>query len=635
MISRTRFALLIVFASALVAAGWFARRGKKEEPPDLVNGDPRATYDTPFRNVRPEVNYVGSKTCAACHIEHVESYAKHPMGRSFAPLVQNADDDRYDGEAHNPFEKFGNIFRIEHQGPHVVHKVRRAGVGAETLFELANDVEFVMGSGSHGRAYVINRDGYLYQSPISWYTQKSAWDLSPGYAPETLFDRPIHVQCLYCHSNDARHVADSINRYHQPLAREYAIGCERCHGPAELHVQERGRQLAPDGKTDYSIVNPRKLDPPLRDAVCEQCHLQGEARIVRRGRDMFDYRPGLPLHLFWSVFMRLPELRDDKAVTQVEQMRLSRCYLASKGQLGCISCHDPHVLPRPSEKSAYYRGRCQECHGQTGQTACGAPLAERRKNDNACHVCHMPPLNSTDIAHTAMSDHRVLRVVSTQEAARKKRTLLPGEVPLVHFHRQLVEKDDDEVQRDLGLALTELAQRNQRSAEPLLLAALPMLDKAIRDTPRDVPTREARGYALWLEHREKKALEDIETVLAVAPERERSLAAAAYITMALDKLEVSADYWERLIAVNPWSVHYRADQARLFLRRREWSSAIGASRAALGINPANVNARQILVEALLRDGDRDRARSEFDVLLAVAPPENEEALRRWYSERNR
>src|SRR5262249_57855384 len=105
----------------------------------------------------------------------------------------------------------------------------------------------------------------------------------------------------------------------------------------------------PAAKPDETIVNPARLPARLRDAVCEQCHLQGESRILRRGREAFDYRPGLPLHLFWSVFIRPPELVEGlKFVGHVEQMRSSKCWSKSGGELACVSWHDPHRLPEPA-----------------------------------------------------------------------------------------------------------------------------------------------------------------------------------------------------------------------------------------------------------------------------------------------
>src|SRR5262249_1823614 len=139
------------------------------------------------------------------------------------------------------------------------------------------------------------------QSPIAWYTQAGRWDLSPGYeAGNKHFERPIADQCLYCHANHADLVEGSVNRYREPIFQGMTIGCERCHGPGELHV---ARQQVVDGK-DLSIVNPAHLEPALRDSVCQQCHLQGDVRLVRAGRELYDYRPGLPLHETLAIFFR-------------------------------------------------------------------------------------------------------------------------------------------------------------------------------------------------------------------------------------------------------------------------------------------------------------------------------------------
>src|SRR6185369_3351157 len=104
------------------------------------------------------------------------------------------------------------------------------------------------------------------------------------------------------------------------------IGCERCHGPGDLHVR---RDVRPTAEAfDPTIVNPAKLPAPLRDAVCEQCHLQGEQRVARLGRSLFDYRPGLPLEDFLVAYVRTERLMDySRSVGQFEQMHVSRCYV--------------------------------------------------------------------------------------------------------------------------------------------------------------------------------------------------------------------------------------------------------------------------------------------------------------------
>ena len=169
---------------------------------------------------------------------------------------------------------------------------------------MAAAVSYAVGSGAKVRSYIVDRLGYLLASPACWYPHGGRWDLAPGYeARDRHFNRPVTPGCLFCHSNFAEHVEGTVNQYREPSIRGFAIGCERCHGPGELHVAARGRGEPPDGKADLTIVNPTRLETGLRQAICEQCHLQGEERVVGRGRGDWDFRPGLPLYPFVMDFV--------------------------------------------------------------------------------------------------------------------------------------------------------------------------------------------------------------------------------------------------------------------------------------------------------------------------------------------
>jgi hypothetical protein len=250
---------------------------------------------------------------------------------------------------------------------------------------------------------LVERNGGLYQSPIGWYAREPHWALSPLYEVRNLhFDRPITKGCLFCHANRFDMAAGRA-----PVFHGLAIGCERCHGPGELHVRQP--ELV-DGQ-DLTIVNPADMDPPaLREAVCEQCHLQGFARTRPLGRSEFDYRPGLPL----SDFVIVSSGRGDpvaalRSVGHVEQMRQSRCYEGSGGALGCISCHDPHRRPSPEDRVVFFRERCLKCHDKQ---PCSLTRDERLARNPAddCTACHMPRSRTTvDIAHTSTTLHTVPR----------------------------------------------------------------------------------------------------------------------------------------------------------------------------------------------------------------------------------
>jgi hypothetical protein len=619
--------LLLLLVPALVLAGGFWWRTRGKDTP--VSDDPRLTYETRYRNVRPDVKYVGDGECAACHKGHCDSFHQHPMGQSVAPPINPPDGDHLDRHGRASFEAFGLGYVAERRGDRLFHKEIVTGPDGGVVASVENEVRLVLGSGRRGKGYLVEEDGYVFQSPISWYTQKGIWDLSPGYQQSNAhFDRAVIAKCLFCHCNQVEPIERTINRYRGSIAQATAIGCERCHGPGELHVrrQQDGEGMPDDG--DDTIVNPRRLAPDLREAVCEQCHLQGQARVVKRGREEFDFRPGLPLRLFWAVFIYPPESGPDrKAVGQVEQMRLSRCFQESKGSLGCASCHDPHALPSEEKKIAFYRDRCMTCHKDRG---CSAPAAAQREQNDNCVACHMHRSGTSDIPHVASTDHRILRDPDHSQNNTRADGLEP-EVQMVDFYREQAVSGEKVSSRDLGVSLMELALSIQPGAGRRRLGetATPLLREATRADPEDLAAWEKLGYALRCEERNSEALSAYQEVLAAAPTRELALAEAATIAAKLQLLELSMDYWKRAVAVNPRRAHYRTELAKLLLNKGQWQESLDECDAALRLSPASVNTRVIQVECLLKSGRKEEARAAFAKLMALKP-QGEDDLRRWF-----
>jgi hypothetical protein len=601
--------------------------------PQLSPVDPRLTYPTPYRNVRPEVRYVGDRVCAECHGDIAETYRRHPMGRSLAPIAQADPVERYDQAAGNPFEKEGFQFLVERRDGRVFHKELYHDVQNGATLELATEeVHFAVGSGRRGRTYLINHDGYLLQSPLSWYSEPGIWDLTPGVQVREQFERPAQPSCLFCHCNQVEPVADTVNRYRSPIFRGHAIGCERCHGPGELHVQPPSPERGKDSRMNEkgTIVNPGRLAPALRDAVCQQCHLQGEIRVVRRGRELFDYRPGLPLHLFLSVFVRSEEFADgQESGSHTEQIYGSRCFRASQGKLGCISCHDPHALPGADQKVAYFRKRCLNCHTEQS-CALSSPVRLAKNPADDCVNCHMPRTGSK-IVHRAITDHRIRRrpndIIPSQNGPRR---LLSGEIPLVHFHRDLAGPDED-ISRDLGLALSELGKTYPQLAGHVNPIALPLLEAAVRAALDDVLAWEAKGFALWQLDRKPEALAALQTALAQAPERELTLSYLAVLAASIGRHEDAIAYWQRAIVVNPLYSQYHIRLATLLADRREWQKALEEARAGCNLRPAALDVRLLLITCMIRNGQPAQARAEFNKLLAIRPDDREKLLR-WFGE---
>ncbi|HJZ90386.1 MAG TPA: tetratricopeptide repeat protein [Gemmataceae bacterium] len=635
--ARVRLALLaaLLLVGAGAAAYYLWPRGAGPEPVDDPPApDPRLTFDTPFRNVRPDVGYVGDAACAPCHQDIDHTYHRHPMGRSAFVLPAPPGVERYDEKTHPTFTALDHIdYRIDRQDGRVFHtetvRDSKGTPAAVTRVEAA----VAIGSGTRGRSYLCNRDGAVYQSGISWFSEKQVWDVSPGFTGGRHAQRPVIPGCLFCHVDRVDPVPRTVNRFREPLLVGQAnIGCERCHGPGALHVAERTGGQPITGVADTSIVNPKRLSAGLREDICRQCHLQGEVRILPRDREVFDYRPGLPLDLFVRVFVRHPALTDyHKSVGQVEQMRVSKCFTGSVGKLGCTSCHDPHATPAADAKDAFYRARCLACHQDRG---CTLPTPERQAKGDACAVCHMPKAASANIAHTAVTDHRVPRVPPPPKAAAG--ALPPGELPVVRFPGA-AESDADpgERDRDLGVALAALARQQPGDAAPAVLsAAVPQLTAATDRHPGDVAAWEALAEARAARGEWADALAAAERVLARHPGREEALQVAAEAAVQLRQLDRAAEYARRAADVNPGRPDHRVRLAEVLVEQEQFAAAAEVLRGVLAAWPNHGSAHGWLAVCLYQQGQARAALAEIDTAVRI-DPSRADAVRSWFRARTR
>jgi Tetratricopeptide repeat/Cytochrome c554 and c-prime len=613
--SRPRKQRLMLLATGLAVSCWMVFVSWQSTRTQRVH---RIDLASPYENTRPEVRYLGDSACAGCHAKSAETFRQHPMARSLAPIGESYVMKGGEGSGQTLFESQGLRYSIELRDAHVFHQETRRDESGHVVAKNEAEVKFVIGSGRQGAAYLVEHDGFLFQSPLTWYSRKQRWDLSPGF--ETFnyhFDRPIQPNCLYCHANRVEPIPGRINQYRPPIFQGHAIGCERCHGPGELHV---ARRAMVNGK-DMTIVNPADLAPALRDDVCAQCHLAGHSRILRVGRRSEDYRPGLPFPRYWTVFVQPPDGAGDRFVGQIEQMQESRCFRASRGRLGCISCHDPHDFPAPADQVAYYRDRCLACHAQRG---CSLPASARleQSKDDDCASCHMPKANSFDIPHAASANHRIPRNAGGENSfmadlgntRRDKRQL-------VVFHNERMDAQDRaEVERDRGVALCRDGKEGARIALPLLEAAL-----AVRSD--DVIAWECRGHALYILGRNEEAMAALQKALTIEPGRESALVEAARVAFKLDRRLDAATYSQRAIRTNHWRSDYHGELALVYFQNREWQASADACQQALRLNSSWLKVRKLLIQCYLNLGKTEAARAELDTVLGFDPPDRADLLR--------
>jgi tetratricopeptide (TPR) repeat protein len=233
----------------------------------------------------------------------------------------------------------------------------------------------------------------------------------------------------------------------------------------------------------------------------------------------------------------------------------------------------------------------------------------------------MSVAGSSNIAHTAVTDHRILRKPDTTKAGfQAPRKLRPNEIPLVHFHRDHIDIRNSDNVRDLGIALVEIAA--PLAVIPLAEMALPMLETSLNLHPDDFAAWEAKASLLFILHKDAEAMTAYETVLSRIPDRETSLIGAATLAMVMDRKEAAVNYWRRAVAVDPWRSDYHVKLASVLMALEKWQEAAVECEAALKLNPADVEMRKLAVECYRRSGEKEKERKEAEI------------LRRWLKEKN-
>ncbi len=350
------------------------------------------------------IQYVGMETCRSCHAEVYNTYIQTGMGQSFDHATKQKSAADF---THAPIydKDLDFYYKPYWQSDSLYIKEYRITDG-DTSHLLVQKIDYIVGSGQHTNSHIFSKNGYLYQAPVTFYTQKKQWDLAPGFekGSSSRFTRLIESECMTCHNGYPDFVKTSQNKY---VSLKTGIDCERCHGPGALHVKEKmaGNIVDTSKGPDYTIVNPRRLSTELQNNICQRCHLQGIA-VLNDGKTFFDFRPGMHLSEVMNVFMPQYEGGEDKMImaSHVERMKKSDCYVSS-GKMSCITCHNPHVSVKFTPKTQYINA-CNNCHG-AGKQQCTEKETVRNAKNNDCITCHMPRNGSIDIPHVAVTDHYI------------------------------------------------------------------------------------------------------------------------------------------------------------------------------------------------------------------------------------
>ena len=449
----------------------------------------KALLQEAYRNTAKGVAYVGSKVCAGCHAKVYESYKKTDMGRSMA-VISGAELDAIPPGATIRNETLDRNYSVSREADGIYQSEFEVDSSGGEIFRATHKLEYVIGSGANAITFLVRRGDYLFEAPLTYYFRIQKWGLSPGYERQDVgFSRTIPAACVACHSGQPRPISQSRGRFENPPFREVAIGCENCHGPGQLHVEERGRTKRVSGKFDRSIVNPAGLPTWLADEICMNCHQGTATRVLQPGKEFTDFRPGTPLNDTVAIFAQPLQPGASEHSPLLEHhtlMTLSKCYRASNGKMSCLTCHDPHIQPR-SESAAYFRGKCLGCHADTDcKLSRDSRLAATPPND--CAGCHMQK-QPVSIPHSVLTNHRI--VSTPGEPLPDEAFRHTGSDPLELVHLNAVPGRDDVIPPlTLLRAYGEMALADRQYGSLYLEA----VDRAAQSDPESPAVLSALGW---------------------------------------------------------------------------------------------------------------------------------------------
>ena len=619
------------------------------------------TACTGTSQTRP-AGYVDPGSCARCHRQIAENYARTGMGRSFRSVRPSTALPEFDGTSFNNAAS-GQRFTALQRGNDYYVRRSHGGADGKEANTLEVRADYILGSGDHARSYLRRSvDNRLLEFPVSWYAENGGhWEMSPGYdrPGHQGFSREVNYRCMFCHNGypgiEGRASAWNGGTEFPKLLPE-GIDCQRCHGPGGAHVAAATRGQSRQ-EVRSAIVNPARLNAERRLEVCMQCHLETTSSplpgaIQRQGREVFSYRPGQPLGNYILYFDHAPGTgQEDKfeIVSSVYRLRQSECFKATNGRPECINCHDPHRAASREETLRKSDAVCAGCHGPAAK-----PLrASHPDTASSCTGCHMPQRRAEDAPHILITDHKI-SARPPRDSRRTETGALPyaGEVALYYPDKSADSGLDLAIAQVKDLSnLPEGLQRLEKALEQAAPAsgrahfemgevlftvgqaarALPFFEEAVKRDPREWRYLYKLGQAAQGSGRTNQAVDEYRRALALAPGQSGILAALGSAYAERGDLPLALSAFRQARALDPEDGMAQSNMGNILLRLGNRVEAERALREAVRLRPEVATIRMSLGATLL--GSKDKlveSRREFEEAIR-AGPSTETARTAWFA----
>jgi DmsE family decaheme c-type cytochrome len=201
--------------------------------------------------------------------------------------------------------------------------------------------------------------------------------------------------CIGCHDAEGTSIHKSMHgRPENPRSPAAKHGCETCHGPGSVHVE--------DPSQTGSIRRFGTLSPREASDTCLTCHSHG-AHVNWKG-SMHEERnlSCITCHSVHNAKSDQAQLKTETVIQtcvtchkmEVAKQQRSGHMPIREGKMTCTSCHDPHgsTNVRMLKVGNYINELCASCHAEKR----GPFLWDHAPVREGCNTCHDPHGSNND-----------------------------------------------------------------------------------------------------------------------------------------------------------------------------------------------------------------------------------------------
>jgi len=199
--------------------------------------------------------------------------------------------------------------------------------------------------------------------------------------------------CVSCHTQEAKNWAHTIHAKIfglNPRNQLEQEGCEACHGPGSVHIQD---PTAPLGIIRFS----KRSQIPIsqQNAQCLNCHRGGQRIFwpssVHESHDLGCSDCHNPMASFSVKGLTARGSINETCIqchkTQRAQFTRRSHMPLLEGKITCVDCHNPHgSTTEPLLKADSVNETCYNCHAEKR----GPFLFEHAPVRESCLTCHSP-----------------------------------------------------------------------------------------------------------------------------------------------------------------------------------------------------------------------------------------------------